>query len=88
MSYNEIYEKLQSHIKEKTSLYSRRIVAQVMAGKDEDFMESEFTAVLNISLDELKTTIKILRTLNIEKVLLEDLVCIMLSMMMDCELWD
>lgn len=63
LSYNEIYEKLQSHIKEKTSLYSRRIVAQVMAGKDEDFMESEFTAVLNISLDELKTTIKNLENL-------------------------
>lgn len=58
ITYEKILEKLKKHLQEKTKLYSIRILSQIMAGKEEDFSNAEFNAEFNISLTDVKETIK------------------------------
>ena len=58
ITYEKILEKLKKHLQEKTRLYSSRILLQIMAGKEEDFSNVEFSAEFSISLADVKEAIE------------------------------
>lgn len=58
LTYIDIKNKLENHIKNKTRLYSHRILVKVLAGKNEDFINAEFNVDMQISLESIKQAIK------------------------------
>ncbi|ELP9120406.1 AAA family ATPase [Campylobacter lari] len=58
LTYIDIKNKLEDHIKNKTQLYSHRILVKVLAGKNEDFANAEFDVDMQISLENVKQAIK------------------------------
>ncbi|EAL8497958.1 ATP-binding protein [Campylobacter jejuni] len=58
LTYVDIKNKLEHHIKIKTKLYSHRILVKVLAGKNEDFVNAEFNVDIQISLESVKQAIK------------------------------
>lgn len=58
LTYIDIKNKLEDHIKNKTQLYSHRILVKVLAGKNEDFANAEFDVDIQISLENVKQAIK------------------------------
>ncbi|EFO9213448.1 AAA family ATPase [Campylobacter lari] len=58
LTYIDIKNKLEDHIKNKTKLYSHRILVKVLAGKNEDFANAEFDVDMQISLENVKQAIK------------------------------
>lgn len=58
LTYIDIKNKLEDHIKNKTQLYSHRILIKVLAGKNEDFANAEFDVDIQISLENVKQAIK------------------------------
>ncbi|ECL6335079.1 TPA: ATP-binding protein [Campylobacter jejuni] len=58
LAYIDIKNKLENHVKNKTRLYSHRILVKVLAGKNEDFVNAEFNVDMQISLESIKQAIK------------------------------
>ncbi|EHC3425597.1 ATP-binding protein, partial [Campylobacter jejuni] len=58
LTYVDIKNKLENHIKNKTRLYSHHILVEVLAGKNEDFANAEFNVDMQISLESVKQAIK------------------------------
>ncbi len=58
LTYQDIKEGLEKHIKEKTQEYCEKFLVQVMAGKKEDFLNSKFNASVDLSLDAIKKAVK------------------------------
>ncbi|EAK1650751.1 ATP-binding protein, partial [Campylobacter jejuni] len=58
LAYVDIKNKLENHVKNKTRLYSHRILVKVLAGKNEDFINAEFNVDMQISLESIKQAIK------------------------------
>lgn len=66
-TYEEIKERLEKHIKDKTKTYANRSprsfigsnpIIETMAGKREDFSNVSFDVEFNISLDDIKKAVK------------------------------
>ena len=57
-TYIELKEKLEKYIKNKTNLYVKDKLVEVMAGKEEDFKNSVFELKFDISIEKIKIAIK------------------------------
>lgn len=57
LTYQQIQEQLEKHI-QKTKLYSANMLSGVMAGKDEYFLNGEFSVEYDITLANIKNAIE------------------------------